>query len=332
MRLRNVPTAAGVIRLLDAVYDVEQSRHEWLTGLLRTLSSTLGPGTGVGGVLYDLSGPEPFRLEEIHGIDLPPQWLEAGIAMHRDERLVPQVVAGYRSLLCATLSELGDRRVKRTYERHRVGDQIMVNGLDCSGKGCALYFFTRQSLTLSAAQRALFSMLATHLATGYRLQRRLAAIETTDSRDAEAVLTPKGRIEHAHADARARRTRQELQQAVLDRERVRAAIADDPRGAVRSMKGLIEARWTLVDRYEREGRRYIVARENEPKPSGPAALSRREQQVVALGALGRSNKLIAYELGIAASTVRVLMARAGAKLQAKTRAAAIALYQTTPKS
>jgi DNA-binding NarL/FixJ family response regulator len=36
----------------------------------------------------------------------------------------------------------------------------------------------------------------------------------------------------------------------------------------------------------------------------------REQQVVALATLGRTNKFIAYELGLAHSTVRVLMARA----------------------
>jgi DNA-binding CsgD family transcriptional regulator len=96
---------------------------------------------------------------------------------------------------------------------------------------------------------------------------------------------------------------------------------------VKSLKGLVDGRWTLVDHYESEGKRYVVARENAPKPPGPPRLSQREQQVVALAVLGRTNKLIAYELGLAASTVRVLMARASAKLRVATRSELVARQQ-----
>jgi DNA-binding CsgD family transcriptional regulator len=43
-------------------------------------------------------------------------------------------------------------------------------------------------------------------------------------------------------------------------------------------------------------------------------LSPRERQVVAFARLGRSSKSIAYELGLADSTVRVLLRRARMKL------------------
>ena len=49
-------------------------------------------------------------------------------------------------------------------------------------------------------------------------------------------------------------------------------------------------------------------------------LSAREAQVVGLVALGHSNKLISYELGLAWSTVRVLVQRAARKLRVGTRA------------
>jgi DNA-binding NarL/FixJ family response regulator len=51
---------------------------------------------------------------------------------------------------------------------------------------------------------------------------------------------------------------------------------------------------------------------NTPLSNNAQPLSDREKQVVALASLGRSNKLIAYELGIAHATVRVLFARARA--------------------
>ena len=84
------------------------------------------------------------------------------------------------------------------------------------------------------------------------------------------------------------------------------------------------ARWTLVDHFERSGRHFVLARANAPSGDGPAALSTRERQIASLAALGRSNKLIAYELGLAHSTVRVLVARACSKLGVSSRRALVA--------
>lgn len=62
-----------------------------------------------------------------------------------------------------------------------------------------------------------------------------------------------------------------------------------------------------------------------------AALSSRERQVAELARIGASNKEIAYELGLAHSTVRVLLARAATKLGAESRAALVRmLVKATP--
>ena len=60
--------------------------------------------------------------------------------------------------------------------------------------------------------------------------------------------------------------------------------------------------------------RYVVACENAPAKDGPARLTARERQVVALYRLGADAKLIAYELGLAHATVRVLLSRAAHRL------------------
>jgi DNA-binding CsgD family transcriptional regulator len=195
----------------------------------------------------------------------------------------------------------------------------MINGVDCSGQGCVVYLFSPTSLTLSDVQRDLFCRLATHIATAYRLQRKIEGEGGAGARDdAEAIFTPGGHVEHAELAAQPVETRRYLTLAVKQRERTRH-VGNDTGRIIRALKGLIDARWTLVDHHDRAGKRYVLARENAPKPVGPARLSEREQQVVALAALGRTNKLIAYELGLAHPTVRVLMARACAKLGAKTR-------------
>lgn len=82
--------------------------------------------------------------------------------------------------------------------------------------------------------------------------------------------------------------------------------------------------WTLVDVFDRDGARYIVARENRPPADGLAALSDRERQVVEHLVRDLSTKEIAFALGIAAVTVRVLIRRATAKLGATSRSSLLA--------
>jgi len=75
--------------------------------------------------------------------------------------------------------------------------------------------------------------------------------------------------------------------------------------------------WVLVGHFEVAGQRYIVAREGESSARGSATLTSREREVMRLAAAGRSSKSIAYDLGIASSTVRVLLARAAHKIAAR---------------
>ncbi len=84
------------------------------------------------------------------------------------------------------------------------------------------------------------------------------------------------------------------------------------------------ARWTLVDRFQRAGVRYIVAREAPKACSGFESLTDRERQVVAALAAGQSTKEAAYALEISSATVRVLVGRAVTKLGVRSRAALLA--------
>ncbi len=110
-----------------------------------------------------------------------------------------------------------------------------------------------------------------------------------------------------------RDARRAVIEAIRDLEEVRPLEHDAPR-----WRGLDPAQWQLVEQVDIGGARYVVARRHDAHDSLDD-LTTREAQVLALGALGHTTKMIAFELGVADSTVRVLFARARAKLGVRTR-------------
>jgi DNA-binding CsgD family transcriptional regulator len=121
--------------------------------------------------------------------------------------------------------------------------------------------------------------------------------------------------------ATADRLREALRDAVLSMERACGPTRrSDPDRAVGPWRALVDAELTLLDSFERDGKRYVVAVENPTREARDLSLlSPRERQVVTAAAAGRTNKLIAYELGLAYSTVRVLLARAAKRLGVQSR-------------
>ncbi len=318
--------SAGLVDLLEALYDLEQTRAMWFRGVLKAAGAAFDRGAGVGMMLYDVSGEVP-RLDAMDGVNVETRNFEMGAALHREPSLSKAIIASYRTMVCATMDEhVPDpqmlKLMREKYAEVGLKDQVVINGANNhTGLGCALYVFSHSTIHLLEHERMLLSRIATHLAAAYRLQRRLECSVGNRANDVDAVVTVDGRVEHVESTANSDVTRRDLTEAVKAREWAKTQRGRrNPERATAAWKPLVAARWSLVDSYERSGRRYITARENTPVPTGIATLSPRERQVGALAEVGRSNKLIAYELGLAHSTVRVLLARAAVKMGAQTRA------------
>ena len=95
--------------------------------------------------------------------------------------------------------------------------------------------------------------------------------------------------------------------------------AGDARDGISVWRDLVEGRASVVARFDGDGRRFLVVRENAPELQADLALSPRERSVVSHARLGRSNKLIAYELGLAESTISTVLRAAATKLGARSR-------------
>lgn len=113
--------------------------------------------------------------------------------------------------------------------------------------------------------------------------------------------------------------RRALQEAARDLAQARAALPDDD-GEAADLRPVVDARqWTVVDEFESNGEKYVVARESAPPAGELSLLTPAERSVVTHAARGSSTKEIAYELGISDATVRVLLMRAARRCGARGR-------------
>jgi ATP/maltotriose-dependent transcriptional regulator MalT len=149
--------------------------------------------------------------------------------------------------------------------------------------------------------------LAVHLAAAARLRRYGGWME--------AVLTPAGAL--CHAEGEAIYMREELREAArtIDRARTRLRVTS-PEDALAGWRVLVEARWSLVDLIDSDGKRLLVARTNPPRTGASEVLAARERQVLALSRRGHPNRLIAYELGLSEGAIEAHLATALRKLGA----------------
>lgn len=79
---------------------------------------------------------------------------------------------------------------------------------------------------------------------------------------------------------------------------------------------LVEGRSEVVDRFDGDGRRFLVVRTLGAQDRARPSLSARDRVIILAACRGRSNKAIAYEVGVGESTVSKLLRAAAGRLGA----------------
>lgn len=325
-----------LLEIIEKAYVLEGSGADWFQGLAESVQQNL-PFRSVGVVVngYDISDPERpafsgfhFAAEEVDRLQR--SWMELIKFFETD---TARTRASYGALdegLGLDIPVPGGERLAKVFRRLGMGDVYGINGRNPSGKGCFIgVVMPPRFAPIGPDVRRTFARIARHVAAGYRLRERLAASpDPSDaSTGADAIFSDDGKLEHAEGAARMGQAREALQRSVVTLTAARGAgRREDPDKAIAAWKALVDARWSLVDHFERGGKRYLVAQRNDCQPAPLALLTERERQVVALAAMGHANKVIAYDLGIATSTVGVLLGRALRRLGLRSRRELRALF------
>ena len=323
---------SAIIDFTEAVYDLELSEGDWLPTLLRRGLPVLDQGLGVAGYEYGLppdggdvellnlnvaSGPEDFAERHMQALSTTdPEVLRA------------QLFGG-----CATTGSENALATNRPQDlEHYLSyvdyckDVLYLTAMDRKGAGVAIVAPLKKVTTLSAHEAQRWQMLAAHVEAGHRLRRGLSDIQAGEGSGlpigAEAVLDPTNlRVTDAIGPAQQSSATQKLREAALSVDRARGKMRkDDPEQALAIWKALVRGRWSIVDWFDTDGRRYVLGVPNSPSVSDPRGLTERERQIVVEAIMGHTNKMTAYRLGLSKSRVSSVLRSAMRKLGVQTRA------------
>lgn len=316
-------STSDVLSVIEAAYRLDLEEGDWLAGIASAARPLLDRGLGVVAYTIDRGAGGEHAVGPI-------------VAIPNDDRMIefargklgvmPPPVA--ETLLAVPLgfgasSELTSREAIRAFlspNAFGAVDTAGVQGIDISGASVWLVIPSQKSIDVASAERARWQRVAAHLAAAIRLRRSLArmAISPRELDSASAILETDGRVAEAKPEVES--SLDTLRRFAVDVDRARGRTRREaPDEALELWRGLCDGLWTLIEHFDGDGRRYLVARQNDPLVREDRALTKRELQVVAFAAFGHGDKLIAYELGIDESTVQSHLSSAMRKLGVPTR-------------
>ncbi len=313
-----MPSTLPEIRLVELAYEVGRGTREWV-GEVGKLVQELVPGEA-SYVLEYTHKEGLFCVRESWSDDR--ELLDGVLAMCDmmsaellDPFLPKPVNAGTaRELLGGDGIAFDATPLAPVCRRLGIKDLFAVAASGLSGSGVVFGTALAAQAGPSREARARLVQVGAHVAAGVRLRRKLTGIEPEDA--AEAVLRADGTIEHLDGPGPADH---EILSEAVKRVELARRHSREPDEALHLWQGLVSGRWSLVDRFESDGRSYYVAIANRPEVAKLHSLSRREAEVVAYIASGTDTKSTAYALGLKAVTVRSHLRTAMTKLGVDSR-------------
>jgi DNA-binding CsgD family transcriptional regulator len=309
--------------IVDAAYDVQEPSHQnWLRGLMAAVGVKMGNAQGVIGALFHF--PRGGSLQLLPHRLAQDGFFEAGQEFTHNAQELTRTL--YSSSPFATASmlvgrEALSRSLPAAFQAMGVRDMLGLVARDPGAWGTSLVVPLGKPQRVSAARAAPWARIAAHIHAGLRIRFGIhgepalpsvpSLVKMYDGID--AVLTDSGKLEHAEPSALAGREllREAARAITRARTHTRRRDADD---ALNEWQSLIDGKWTLIDHFDTDGRRFLVARRNAPGGDRHTALSPDEARAAGFRAMGHSLKLIGYELGFSVPTVSRLLRNAARKL------------------
>jgi DNA-binding NarL/FixJ family response regulator len=307
------------ISVLEAAYSLDGDDPAWLAGLLDCVAREHWPDRISAAFTFELN-PTGVVVGDIrvHG----PPWVYDRVRASMDGASAEGIDRTFRSgRVVNTISELvfgqipADEAMFKAVNADTAPDILGVIVHSGEGRGVLINLVLDAPRASTPAERRLWTRCAAHIGAGLRLRALSPQMATLDADPIEAVFDGGGKLYDARQAAMSGTARERLRFAVRQIDRARSAAGrQDSDASMAAWEGLVSGRWSLIDRFDSDQRRFVVAVRNDLRFPDPRGLSLRERQVAEFAGLGRSAKEIAYLLGVSAASVENSLRRAQAKL------------------
>jgi DNA-binding CsgD family transcriptional regulator len=324
--------AADYLSIVEATYAVAGSTHEWLTGISAAAHPVLQRGLGVYAFCYDASNPAAFTVSPPVGSAIPSKeaadtFLKMSAALGTQPEAVERMYCVGPPIAFARDLGKADRAPAAAQHLSRLGwsDALRIRGQAPPARGAMLVVPVREQHAVPPRLRSTLNQIATHLAASFRL-RNLAAARIDES---DAVFGTHGNLLHLSDTVEAGQGVPALRVGIRRMIEGRKLRREDSQRAVALWAALVAGKWSVFDRFDTDGRQFVVARRNEPDVTDPRMLSDAERRVALYASWGHSQKLIGYELGMSPAVVSGHLTRALRKLGMQHRGALIGLFRAS---
>lgn len=319
--------------VLEHVYNLESGVADWLRAITSALDPFMDGGNGTLGAILRFRGPSAIGDLQHHQAD------EEIPAFH-------QFIAGLRAMRAAggtgfdqLFSERGMGTLRtnvgagptnfflEAFKRDGVSDAagLIVPTRDESS---VLFFTARQRETqpVPIQAKSRWIQLQRHIGAVYDLRTRLAEGSPAEMHsmwfDTNGRCVDRGLGDDADV-------RDRLRDAVRTYEASRSARREAQRVDLqRYWTSVLSGQWVILDRFDSDGRRFIVALPVSQLGDTIRGLSHREREILDLVGDGLSNKAIAFELGVSTTAISTHVSNIFRKLGIDDRASAVRLVRT----
>ncbi|MEO6952944.1 MAG: LuxR C-terminal-related transcriptional regulator [Polyangia bacterium] len=203
--------------------------------------------------------------------------------------------------------------------RAPIVDSLGIVGRDAHGDGFVASVGLDTTQTLTPKEVRLLTKLATHVCASQRLRTHAVTPDAAD-----AVLSAHGKV--LHVTDVAQHDRAALDDGHRRRDAAKKSAHDADR-ALEIWQGLVAGKWSLVDHFDSDGKRFVLAMKNAPEVDPRVDLTPLERRVSSLASMGHRDKEIAYSLGITMPSVAAALHRARTKIGVTSRAALAAAWR-----
>jgi len=327
------PLATAAIDVAGAAYDLRLGPREWLPNLLEKGAPLFDRGLGCAAAIW--AGCSTDQQPMVSQLSVRAGEPDLGLMFVRAARDVGMRLAqtsAARGAGACTASETDAESpsILRAFEK-QVGcrDVLGVWAVNPRLHGIGINIPSPDFISLSQGERRRWRTLCAHIATGHRLRRSWGSATVCGATPvsefpfgADAVIDPRRFVlTEAKGDAKRQDVAEVLREAAIQVDRARGKLGkENPDEALAVWRGVLRGRWSLVDWFDTDGRRFVVVIPNPPGIDDPRSLTEREREVVELAACGKTSKHISYQLGISTQRVSTLLASAKRKLGVRTQA------------